>query len=87
MEGKHDGFKPEAFPTSPPQCAELTDDKLQGNLVLSGVVGPVEGDLDLELLTSADDEIVRVVVHGVVLHLVALVGAAHHVHVNDVKYP
>lgn len=45
----------------------LTDDKLQGELVLLGVVGAIEGDLDLELLSPTHDEIVGVVKHGPVL--------------------
>lgn len=45
----------------------LTDDKLQGELVLLGVVGAIEGDLDLELLSPTHDEIVGVVKHGLVL--------------------
>ena len=67
------------------QDAQLTDDKLHSKLVLSRFVRTVEGDLDLELLPSADDEIFRVVQHGVVLHLVVLIWLPHHVHIPDVQ--
>lgn len=67
------------------QCTRLTDDKLHSELVLSRFVGTIEGDLDLELLSSTDDEKVRVVQRGVVLHLVDLIWPLHHVHAPDVK--
>ena len=63
----------------------LTDDKLHSKLVARRFVGTVEGDLDLELLSSTDDERVRVVKLGVVLSLVDLIRAPHHVHGQDVK--
>lgn len=65
--------------------ARLTDGKLHSELVFSRFVGTIEDDLDLELLPSTDDEIVRVVQHGVVLLLVDLIRPPHHVHVPDVK--
>lgn len=52
--------------------ALLTDDKLQGKLVLFGIVGAIEGELDMELLPPTHDEIVGVVKHGPVLLLVHL---------------
>lgn len=67
------------------QSALLTDGKLQSELVLGRFVGTIEGDLDLELLSSTDDEIVRVVQRRVVLQLVDLILPFHHVHVPDVK--
>lgn len=50
----------------------LTDHKLQGELILLGFVGAIEGDHDLELLSPTHDEIVGVVIHGLVLLLVNL---------------
>lgn len=67
------------------QCTQLTDDKLHSELVLSRFVGTIEGDLDLELLSSTDDEKVGVVQRGVVLRLVDLIWPLHHVHAPDVK--
>lgn len=64
---------------------KLTDDKLHSKLVASRFVGTIEGDLDLELLSSTDDERVRVVKRGVVLGLVDLIRHPHHVHIHDVK--
>lgn len=52
--------------------ALLTDDKLQGKLVLFGIVGAIEGELDMELLPTTHDEIAGVVKHGPVLLLVHL---------------
>lgn len=52
--------------------ALLTDDKLQGELVLFGIVGAIEGELDMELLPPTHDEIVGVVKPGPVLLLVHL---------------
>lgn len=54
------------------QWALLTDDKLQGELVLFGIVRAIEGELDMELLPPTHDEIVGVVKHGPVLLLVHL---------------
>lgn len=63
----------------------LTNDKLHSELVLSRFIGTVEGDLDLELLSPADDEIVRLVHCGVVIYPVALIWLLYHVHIPDVK--
>lgn len=52
--------------------ALLTDDKLQGELVLFGIVGAIEGELDMELLPPTHDEKGGVVKHGPVLLLVHL---------------
>lgn len=67
------------------QSALLTDGKLQSELVLGWFVGTIEGDLDLELLSSTDDEIVRVVQRGMVLQLVDLIRLFHHVHIPNIK--
>lgn len=61
-----------------------TDDKLHSELVLLRLVGATEGYLHLELLSSADNEVVRVVQRGVVLRPVALIRPFHHVHIPDV---
>lgn len=50
----------------------LTNRELQGELVLLGFVGAVEGDLDLELLSPTHNEIIGVVKRGPVLLLVNL---------------
>lgn len=63
----------------------LTDDKFHSELVLSRFVWTIESDLDLELLPTTDDEIVRIVKPGVVLLLVDLLFPFHHVHIPDVK--
>lgn len=52
--------------------ALLTDDKLQGELVPFGIVGTIEGELDVELLAPTHDEMGGVVKHGPVLLLVHL---------------
>lgn len=52
----------------------LTDHKLHSKLVLLGFVGPVEGDLDLELLSPTHDEIIGFVKRGPVLLPVGLSG-------------
>ena len=60
--------------------ATLTNAKLHSELVLVGVVGPVEGDLDLELLAPANDQEVGVEAVRVVLLVVDLGPVLHHVH-------
>lgn len=50
----------------------LTNHKLQGELILLGFVGAIEGDLDVELLSPTHDEIIGVVKAGLVLLLVNL---------------
>lgn len=65
----------------------LTDNKLQSELVFSRFVGTIKGHLDLELLSSANDEIVSVEQHGVVTHPVDLVCPLHHVYFKDVQIP
>lgn len=67
------------------QCNDLTDDKLHGEQVCGGYVGTVEDNLDLELLSSTDEEMVRVEQHGVVFLLVALIRLPHHVHLPNVQ--
>lgn len=74
---------PSSNETSSWKC--LTNDKLHGKLVLVRFVSTTEGDLDLELLTSADDEIVAVVQVGAVVGLVGFVSPPHHVHIPDVQ--
>lgn len=63
----------------------LTDDELHSKLVLAGFVRTIETNLDLELLSSTDDEMLRVVVAAAVLLLVDFLFLSHHVNVRDVK--
>lgn len=63
----------------------LTDDELHSKLVLAGFVRTIEKNLDLELLSSTDDEMLRVVVAAAVLLLVDFLFLSHHVNVHDVK--
>lgn len=68
-----------------PCTALLTDHKLQGQLILLGLVGAIEGDLDQELLSPTHDEKAGVIKRGPVLLLVDLSWLRHHVHLKDVQ--
>lgn len=63
----------------------LTDDKFHSELVLIRFVRTIESDFDLELLSTTDNEIVRIVKPSAVLLLVDLLFPFHHVHIPDVK--
>ena len=52
--------------------SRLTNNKLDSELVIVGLVGPVEGDLDLELPPAAHDERVAGGLASVVMLLVDL---------------
>ena len=63
----------------------LTNDILHPEEIPSGVIGTIEVDLNVERLSSTNDQLVVAVFVGMVIHFVAVPPLLEQVNIRDIK--